>query len=310
MHKIEATFRIVTPMFIAGADQGQAELRAPSIKGALRFWWRALAWSRFNGDLNAIRRQESSLFGDAGEHGQSQMLMAIRGGLKGDQGGDALLNNDASRKYLGYGLFSMGGHSQRYAIPEGKTFHLTITMKDDDADREEQLRGAIRALGLIGGLGSRSRNGFGSLSLSEFAGESVSFQSIGEYRKALEELFDIDHSHDGIPPFTACSTSARIVMGPLKGSSQTAHQYIGAKYKQFRTDRQHEQRKKFFGLPLDGYDDEKRRASPLFFHVHPVGQKFVPVILYLPANFHPEYKNHDYSLVEEFLDEYEREAAQ
>ncbi len=45
MKTIEASFEIVTPMFISGADD-VADLRPPSIKGALRFWWRALHWGQ------------------------------------------------------------------------------------------------------------------------------------------------------------------------------------------------------------------------------------------------------------------------
>jgi len=43
MQEIKATYKIVTPMFLGGADH-EEEIRVPSIKGALRFWWRALAW--------------------------------------------------------------------------------------------------------------------------------------------------------------------------------------------------------------------------------------------------------------------------
>jgi len=40
MEKLEVTFRIVTPMFLGGADPNiQAELRPPSIKGAMRYWY-------------------------------------------------------------------------------------------------------------------------------------------------------------------------------------------------------------------------------------------------------------------------------
>ena len=38
-HTIQATYRIVTPMFCGGAEQ-QAEFRLASFKGVLRFWWR------------------------------------------------------------------------------------------------------------------------------------------------------------------------------------------------------------------------------------------------------------------------------
>jgi CRISPR-associated protein Cmr1 len=43
METIEAVYRIVTPMFVGGADQKPYDgVRAPSFKGALRFWWRTL----------------------------------------------------------------------------------------------------------------------------------------------------------------------------------------------------------------------------------------------------------------------------
>ena len=44
-HKIVAAFDIVTPMFIAGADNGpdaEPKLRVSGIIGALRFWWLSL----------------------------------------------------------------------------------------------------------------------------------------------------------------------------------------------------------------------------------------------------------------------------
>lgn len=39
--KNEFEIEAITPMFLAGADPHSAELRVPSVKGALRFWWRA-----------------------------------------------------------------------------------------------------------------------------------------------------------------------------------------------------------------------------------------------------------------------------
>jgi CRISPR-associated protein Cmr1 len=46
-------------MFLAGADGSIPELRPPSIKGALRFWWRAM-----NGDLGLadLKRIEGDIF--------------------------------------------------------------------------------------------------------------------------------------------------------------------------------------------------------------------------------------------------------
>jgi len=109
---IEARYLLTTPLFCGGADPAVAELRLPSFKGVLRFWWRALAWSRCNGDLARIQREEDLLFGSAGG-GQAQVLMRL--------GAVGRLDTIKSRKvlteakddarvvgmgarYLGYGL--------------------------------------------------------------------------------------------------------------------------------------------------------------------------------------------------------------
>ena len=62
METIEATFKVVTPMFMSGADQSQAELRTASIKGALRFWWRALAWERLKKFKKFVQRRKLSFW--------------------------------------------------------------------------------------------------------------------------------------------------------------------------------------------------------------------------------------------------------
>jgi CRISPR-associated protein Cmr1 len=70
--KVAATFEVTTPLFLGDVDPASSvELRAPSIKGALRFWWRALAWSRHGGDLDSIRSEEARLFGVAGQEGSA-----------------------------------------------------------------------------------------------------------------------------------------------------------------------------------------------------------------------------------------------
>ena len=75
--EIEATYRVVTPMFCGGAEpETHAELRLSSFKGVLRFWWRALAWSRLGGDLGRIKQHEDALFGSA-DGGQSSVSMRL-----------------------------------------------------------------------------------------------------------------------------------------------------------------------------------------------------------------------------------------
>ena len=42
MEVMQFRLQVVTPLFLSGADQAKAELRPPTIRGALRFWFRAM----------------------------------------------------------------------------------------------------------------------------------------------------------------------------------------------------------------------------------------------------------------------------
>lgn len=98
---IRATYSVVTPLFSSGAIQERAELRLPAFKGVLRFWWRALAWSRFHGDLQRIHQEESNTFGSPS--GQSAVWMRLKhtGPLRVLRQGEFLLPRVNFSKYAG-----------------------------------------------------------------------------------------------------------------------------------------------------------------------------------------------------------------
>jgi len=51
---------------MSGLDRFEAELRAPSIKGVLRFWWRAMALGRLV-SVDKVREDETRIFGSGGD---------------------------------------------------------------------------------------------------------------------------------------------------------------------------------------------------------------------------------------------------
>jgi len=184
MDEIKATFRIVTPMFLGGAEPNKcAELRTQSIKGALRFWYRAI-------DSN-YRENEQIIFGSA-DKGQSSLLLTldkyINGSQKWKKKRYKLFNvvektenqKEHSSKeddtwtlngniYLGFSLHM--GENERKAIPPGKEFTIKLLNRPNKALGITQQRGVISSiwlLGHIGGLGSRSRRGFGSIALQSW----------------------------------------------------------------------------------------------------------------------------------------------
>ena len=66
MQEVTFTLQTITPLFLAGADQTKAELRAPSFRGLMRYWQRALVGGLVGTDQNGFKQvmqAETEVFG-------------------------------------------------------------------------------------------------------------------------------------------------------------------------------------------------------------------------------------------------------
>ena len=232
--EIEATYRAVTPMFCAGArTETTAELRLPSFKGVLRFWWRALAWSRCGGELQTIRQREDALFGSA-DGGQSRLSMRLvpdsvdRIVRKGDvltvsQADESVVGEGA--RYLGYGVMTASGKRGGKLTRDGlrAPFEFTVRMRLGERglrarEHEHQLASLVDALiclGTQGGMGAKSRKGYGSLVIRSLL---VNGEQRWRPSQTLFELRDVlaglrrSHRAAGQPEYSALSGQTRHVL--------------------------------------------------------------------------------------------------
>ena len=228
---IEATYSVVTPMFCAGADLGRAELRLPSFKGVLRFWWRSLAWSRCGGDLAAIQEQEDALFGSAAGC-QSRVSMRLRAGvettameirdvLKVPQTTNTV---GAGARYLGYGVMEAfgkkAGSLTRTCLQAPVEFTVQMRIRELDSSVYDSLKSALVALGLFGGMGAKSRKGYGSLVLQTICVDGKEKwrnpETIQELKNEIESL-PASNMHNILslveyPKYTAFSSKSRHVL--------------------------------------------------------------------------------------------------
>lgn len=239
MNTIEAKFRIVTPMFLGGADQGVADgIRPPSVKGALRFWWRALNWGNFQQKypenqataLQKLNEEEARLFGAAKDEnkktgGQGCFLLSIVPPEKAfqhtlkDQVHSDFANNDASR-YLAYGLVTgfyskkterKAGQLERDCLNENQFFTVKLLFR---GDIESSIREALIAFGLLGGLGNRVRHGMGCIALETMTIADhepwVAPTTLQDYKNKIEEIIPKNTLATDLPPFSAFSIRSRI----------------------------------------------------------------------------------------------------
>lgn len=332
---ILATYRIVTPMFCGGAEQ-QAEFRLASFKGVLRFWWRALMWGRVRdcGDLSA---QEAALFGASDESiGQSKVRLRIvdqRLAPSMEVGQVFEAGRLSGAHYLGYGVMeafasatkgTQAGQLTRSMIPSG-TFGVECLLSPRlSLDQREAVMNALILVGTVGGLGSKSRKGYGSLTLTQLMiGGQTRSLPIGPADQ-LTGL--VKNLHPGLPEWTAWSRDSRVVTVSAKGASAVqVLDMLGREQVFFRSWGNHGRvldgksernftpdhdlskglpaaidypKRVVFGLPHNygkgkdvGPASKKldRRASPMFLHVHQTadGSPVTGLVTFLPARFLP-----------------------
>ncbi|MCS7035548.1 MAG: type III-B CRISPR module RAMP protein Cmr1, partial [Saprospiraceae bacterium] len=178
--------RTISPMFIGGADPDKAELRPPSLKGALRFWWRAMnAHLVKEGGLKKLRETEAEIFGDTTHRSSVEVSISwikeveFKENLKGD-----LL-------YMAYGAH------HRKAFGVGTEFQVTLSSKN--ASHLEEAKKAFSLLTHLGGLGAKSRNGFGAFACNEVD----SFEKICQYA-CFQNIASLD------TPYTAIGDKTQV----------------------------------------------------------------------------------------------------
>jgi len=178
---LEFTFSIVTPMFLGGADNTRvAEIRPNTFKDVLRWWYRAL-------HPRLTDSEEDFLFGSVrgDEPSQGAVLFHLKPGASPVcTGAQQFGTADAGIAYLGYGLLqllrradqtpNMTHKSLRPFINPGQSFTMRLTLRPDVSEEQRKsLYWAIRVMSLLGGLGARSRRGWGSFYLTSSNGEAL-----------------------------------------------------------------------------------------------------------------------------------------
>ena len=219
-----ARYQITTPMFLGGSDSRECaeKIRPSSLKGALRFWWRALNWGRVysasgkNTDaaLQQLHKEEGALFGLAAKaHGKEkvggQSVFRLR--IRDDESTAGKESVRGIPYLLGQGLT---GKNERPFLGSGSDFTVYCYPSPQmSSEQSVQLEQALLCLGMLGGLGARSRKGLGSLSIQDLSGGHLAApQNRGEYIAAIQGLLKSTGVGAAVdePPYSAFSLLARI----------------------------------------------------------------------------------------------------
>ena len=161
-------FEIITPCFSGGAAPDErAEIRAASIRGQLRWWFRVLGGFK-SLTSTPVHKQEALIFGSAaGEEGNAGALrLQVCQPVRSDSRVNAQDLNAGANTDLGYALFPLrpfdGCDGKRGVLPDGTCFSLAVTWRGDSSQWQEVVSLLI-VWAHLGSMGFRSRRAMGAI---------------------------------------------------------------------------------------------------------------------------------------------------
>jgi CRISPR-associated protein Cmr1 len=166
-HDLSYEISLLTPMVGGGVKSWipdrNAPVRGQSVKGHLRFWWRAMQGAGIN--LATLRERETILWGGTGcasqvgielkFHGEIQIKTLTRNGMT--------INYDTLPDYV---LFPLQGQTEmnQFEVVQVCSFSLSVTCP---VQYRQEVDRCVRLWVLFGGIGARTRRGCGSLYCNE-----------------------------------------------------------------------------------------------------------------------------------------------
>jgi CRISPR-associated protein Cmr1 len=318
MQEVKFNLQTITPLFLAGADQTTAELRAPSFRGEMRYWLRALVGGLVgtSGEgLTRVRDTETNVFG-ATDKGSAVQIRVLGSPIRLEEFKRESRGRDVTgRDYLLWSMEQFRDKPRRRYFPQGTKFQVTLSTRDQDDIHLIQGLAAFWLLTHLGGIGSRSRRCAGSL---HAIGDSTLLPfSTPETPQTLQEqltrgiqtarsLYRLQANPIRDALFDALSqTTCRIwILRESKQPWSTADeaiQQIGESLQDYRSMIEPLSNRKIFGLPLKDVDMRTRRASPLLLRVTKLqGEQFVGIAVLFKSKAEGISMS-DYALIEKWV---------
>ncbi|WP_434565320.1 type III-B CRISPR module RAMP protein Cmr1 [Thermoanaerobacterium thermosaccharolyticum] len=310
-YKIVLDCECVTPIFNSGINTNEFELRASSLKGMIRYWWRA---ARPDLKLEKLAKVESYIFGGTGkEDGKSKVSLKVYGY------DDSAITYDSSNfsnydgiKYLFYSLLLPG--KQRPYLKPCSNFKIELVSKDITM-LNEFIKGLL-IIQYFGGVGSRTRRGAGSFVINQIDGDKENLKYLDFFntrnisnKADLRDLYKHilnDINSTNILQYTVISNCNINIFNPYS-QWDMALESIGLLFRNFRYNykssiydtpnfgipiiHKHGNRPKMIAVKINNSNVKSkcekitRRASPLILKVVKCNNMYYPVVIYLKNTY-------------------------
>ncbi len=178
IHAMNQTFalKVVTPLFGGGYEARKIDLACPirpaSVRGHLRFWWRATAGAQFAtagaqfATSEALFQAEEALWGSDKRPGTISLHVVLQEKGEPQTYSQTLANvPNVHTGAVRYALFPFQGDNQQAEASCLHNVAFTLNVSGPSSTRAEVTK-AIYAWVRYGGIGARTRRGCGSLCLT------------------------------------------------------------------------------------------------------------------------------------------------
>jgi len=226
MQTIRFECETITPMFMYGADGKTAELRPASIKGVMRFWWRAI---HGNSNIKELKEAESLIFGSTKE--RSKVNIRVR---KKEFKVKKFAEIKEKFDYLFFSI-KMQNKEEPKEYFEKIKFEVILSSSDKKALTEASY--SFILLSLFGGLGSRSRRGGGSFVINSISDENYShfllkdIKNLNNIYEKIREYFQNTYNISEVNNEYSTLSTLNFKLSSSKNSWNEALSDIETKYK-------------------------------------------------------------------------------
>ncbi len=335
MQEVTFTLRTLTPLFLAGADQTKAEIRAPSFRGDMRYWQRALIGGMVGTGTEGLKQvieQETAVFG-ATDTGSAIRVRLFEPSKEPSEFTEAISKWEGGKQRAtgkGYLLWSMRlKRPPRHYFPAGTEFQLLLSTQGTNTTNLKRGIATLWLLTQLGGIGSRSRRCAGSLAIQSIEGDIDNLPSnfyldsqeriilptdIGELKRQLEQGIKTSRALYNINRYPVKEAGFDVLAPDVCRiwilqnerpwyDHEEAMRSIGENLQDYRSTITI-QKRKVFGLPLKGVrSNVERRASPLLLRVTRLqGDKYLGIaVLFKTQDASREVPVADYNLIERLI---------
>jgi CRISPR-associated protein Cmr1 len=313
-------YRLITPLFGGGVEPNRADpitvVRGTEVRGQLRFWWRATRGGQFNSDLGEMRGAEEAIWGSAAaknKPGPSSVSVSVKCLAEGtldrpfevsrNRRGRPSIRSRKSSVVPAYVAFPLQPKKEEAeigmetdAVRVGVEFVLEINYPKEPKVRQG-VEAALWAWETFGGLGARTRRGFGALQLVAIDEQAETLPACDQIQawvsKNLKTHVTPGQCHQDVAHVTQNST---FVLVPVRGRATPveAWRYLVDRLKKFRQDRYPDRGGRPYGRSKWPEPDQVRRLTgthdPRHTPCHPVHQ-FPRGQFGLPIIFHFKFKD-------------------